>query len=88
MKDLNIKGEVLINPASGDVKVFQRYGRLAFPVQVVEAGTERRQRVNNYGELVNLIKKIRRNFLNQRDTKSQVILEKINIHLRSSHEPA
>lgn len=88
MKHLNIKGEVLINPASGDVKMFQRDGQLAFPVQVVEAGTELRQHVNNYGELVSLIKKIRRNFLNQRDTKSQVILKKINIHLRSLHEPA
>ena len=86
MKDLNIKGEVLINPASGDVKVLRRDGRLAFPVQVVEAGTERRQHVNNYGELVKLIRKIRRNFLNRRDNKSQVIQEKINIHLRSLHE--
>ncbi len=88
MKNLNIRGEVLINPASGDVKVFRKDGRLAFPVQVVEVGTQRRQNVNSYSELVNLIKKIRRNLLNQRDNKSQVILKKINIHLRSLHEPA
>lgn len=86
MKDLNIKGEVLINPASGELKVHRRDGRLAFPVQVVEAGTERRQQVNDYGELVRLIRKIRRNVLNRRDNKSQVIQEKINIHLRSLHE--
>lgn len=88
MKDLNIKGEVLINPASGDIKVYRKDGRLSFPVQVVEAGTARRQYVKNYQELVHLIHKIRRSFLNQRDTKSQVIQEKINLHLRSLQEPA
>ena len=88
MKDLNIKGELLINPANGDVKVLKKDGRLAFPLQIVVAGTERREHINSYSDLLRLIRAIRRSFISGRHPKSRVIQEKINIHLRSLHEPA
>lgn len=88
MKDSNIKGEVRINPTSGEVKVISKERRLAFPVEVVEAGTERGQRVSSYPELVRVIRNARQHVLRRRDPKSDVIKEKINVHMRTVHEHA
>ncbi len=88
MEQNNVKAKVIVDNSSGDVKVVSKKGRLAFPVEVIESGTDGSRRIGNRIEFLKLLREVKRKKQVRAVSKRVIIEQRIHALMRNLHQPA